>query len=101
LGSSFGLYGITSAGAQVEGWEHRLEGAIRIAENYYLLRVPNNGRAHVTTTLQSRAPGEQPLPEVPIQRWQEPTPLLGEKSPLDGCRRMIIDFFRSLFGQKP
>jgi len=96
LGSSFGFYGITGFGTNVEGWEHRLEGAVRIAENYYLLRVPNNGKAYVTTTLQSRAPGEAPLPEVPIQRWPTSTPLLDGTTP-EGCLQMIINFLTALF----
>ncbi|HEY0072247.1 MAG TPA: hypothetical protein VGE04_19980 [Chloroflexia bacterium] len=99
LGSSFGYYGVTAFGAEVEGWEHRLEGAIRIAENFYLLRVPNNGKAYVTTTLQSLAPGEQPLPQVPIERWPDPTPAIG--SGVKGCLSAIIDFIMGLFKRSP
>jgi len=75
--SSFGFL-VDHQGA-LDGWEVRLEGAIRIAEAFYLLRVENNGKAKVTTVIQAVEPGETRLPEDPIVK-EPPPPSSG-----DGC----------------
>ena len=54
--SSFGYF-LEHEGA-LEGWDARLQGAIRIAETFYLLRVENNGTAKVKTVVQGRGPGD-------------------------------------------
>lgn len=51
LQSSFGYYAIHEG--QLMGWSHRLRGARRLAENFYVLRVPNDGVATVTTTIEA------------------------------------------------
>jgi hypothetical protein len=55
--SSFGYY-VDHAGS-LTGWSHSLQGAglQEIAPNFYRLRVPNNGVAHVTTTIDAHEPG--------------------------------------------
>ena len=62
--SSFGLYVYHEGG--LEGWQTSIQGAQRIAENLYLLAVPNNGTAKITTTVQAVGPGDQRIPDDPI-----------------------------------
>jgi hypothetical protein len=69
--SSFGYF-LEHDGA-LDGWDARLQGAIRIAETFYLLRIENNGTAKVTTVVQGRGPGDSVLPEDPIVK--EPPPI--------------------------
>lgn len=52
---SFGYY-VRHEG-EIEGWKHRLEGAQQIAPNFYLIKVPNNGKATVSTTIEAVEPG--------------------------------------------
>jgi hypothetical protein len=60
--SSFGYY-VWHEGS-LYGWETRLYGAEKIAENLYHVRVPNNGAVSVETTIQAReSSSETPLPE--------------------------------------
>ncbi len=54
------------------GWSHRLHGAIRLAEHFYVLRVPSGGVARITTSIQALQAGETPEPEEPIQPWPLP-----------------------------
>lgn len=65
LQSGFG-YHVVHETIPDQGWRHSLTGAIRISENFYLLRVPNNGTATVTTTIQALEAGEIPESEPPI-----------------------------------
>jgi hypothetical protein len=45
------------------GWETRLYGAEKLAEDFYVIRVPNNGSRYVETVIQARASAnEKPLP---------------------------------------
>jgi hypothetical protein len=45
------------------GWETRLYGAEKISDNFYRLRVPNNGARYVETAIQAReSANEAPLP---------------------------------------
>ncbi|HYJ03871.1 MAG TPA: hypothetical protein VEX43_01975 [Chthoniobacterales bacterium] len=44
------------------GWETRLYGAEKLAEDFYVLRVPNNGSRYVETVIQAReSASEKPL----------------------------------------
>jgi hypothetical protein len=48
------------------GWETRLYGAEKLAPDFYVVRVPNNGSVHVETAIQAREKvDEQPLPAEP------------------------------------
>jgi hypothetical protein len=59
--SSFGYF--VEHEGELYGWETRLYGAEKIAENFYILRVPNNGSVRVTTAIQAReSANETPLP---------------------------------------
>jgi hypothetical protein len=69
------------------GWATRLHGAIRLAENFYLLRVPNNGVARVDTVIQAIENANEPVdPEDPIVPM--PPPLT-----FGGSERFFIGFF--------
>jgi hypothetical protein len=47
----------------LHGWETRLYGAEKLAENLYIVRVPNNGSVHVETAIQARERAQEtPLP---------------------------------------
>lgn len=72
LHPSFGFYAYHEG--PLLGFNTQLRGAIRLAENFYLLRVPNNGSAKITTILHGISPGEenQMEPEEPIQAWPKP-----------------------------
>ncbi|HXI24269.1 MAG TPA: hypothetical protein VNG71_10445 [Pyrinomonadaceae bacterium] len=63
--SSFGLYVYHEGG--LDGWQTSIQGAQRIAENLYLLAVPNNDTAKITTIVQAVGPGDQRIPEDPIR----------------------------------
>ena len=78
--TSFGHY-LYHEGA-LDGWQTAIEGAQRIAENLYLLAVPNNGSAKVTVRVQGVEPGEERIPEDPIR-----PPGTGEPG---GCLEMIF-----------
>lgn len=51
---SFGYY--VRHDGDVEGWKHQLDGAVQLAPNLYLIKVPNNGSAKVTTTIEAVEP---------------------------------------------
>jgi hypothetical protein len=63
--SSFGIYAYHEGG--LDGWQTSLQGAQRIADNLYLLPVPNNGSAKITVKVQAVSPGEERIPEDPIK----------------------------------
>jgi hypothetical protein len=86
LQSSFGYYAIHEG--SLTGWSHHLQGAIRLADNFYVLRVPNDGAAQITTTIQAVEPGEEVEPQEPIRPWPSP-----EKQPT-GC----IQWLKSILG---
>jgi hypothetical protein len=69
LQPSFGFYAYHEG--QLLGYNAQLRGAIRLTKNVYLLPVPNNGSAKVTTIIHGISPGEesQVEPEEPIQGW--------------------------------
>jgi hypothetical protein len=90
--SSFGYF--LQHEGPLEGWDARLQGAIRIAEAFYLLRIDNNGTAKVKTVVQGREPGDPILPQDPIVK--EPPPI---KPPDGGCG--CLGWLTKLFGKKP
>jgi len=66
------------------GWETRLYGAEKIADNFYRLRVPNHGARYVETAIQAReSANETPLPSDDVTgcyrliAWLETKGLLG------------------------
>ena len=80
LQPSFGFYAYHEG--PLVGFNHQLRGAIRLAKNYYLLRVPNHGSAKITTIIHGIAPNEtdQIEPEEPIQPWPQ----------REGCFRQLL-----------
>jgi hypothetical protein len=63
--SSFGYIPIHDG--SLVGWVANLHGAIRIAENFYLLRVPEGGAVKINTVIQARENfSEPPDPSDPI-----------------------------------
>ncbi|QLQ08119.1 MAG: hypothetical protein HZY76_20380 [Anaerolineae bacterium] len=64
--SSFGIYAYHEG--TLDGWQTALSGATRIADNLYLLSVPNNGSAKVTVKVQAVEPGEARMPETRSNR---------------------------------
>ncbi len=72
----------------VQGWTAILEGATRLAENFYVIKVPNNSAVNITTKIQAVEPGEERIPEPPIVT---PNPDVAQ-----GCRELL----RKLFGGK-
>ena len=69
--SSFGTY-VYHEGA-IEGWQTSIQGAQRIADNLYLMAVPNNGTAKITTIVQAVEPGQDRIPEDPIKPLPPPS----------------------------
>jgi hypothetical protein len=90
--SSFGYF--LEHEGDLDGWDARLQGAIRIAETFYLLRVENNGTAKVNTVVQGRAPGDPVLPQDPIVK--EPPPV---EPPHGGCGCLggLLHWLKHLF----
>ena len=84
--SSFGHYVYHEGG--LEGWQTSIEGAQRIADNLYLLPVPNNGSAKITTRIQAVENESERLPEDPIT-----PPKVSDK---DGCLGQLL----KLLGKK-
>lgn len=87
--ASFGFF--VHHDGSLTGWAARLQGAIRIAENFYLLRIENNGKAKITTAIQGIEPGEAVLPEDPIV----PTPPRPDDG--KGCLAAVLSFLKGLF----
>ena len=66
--TSFG-YVVSHKGSLV-GWEARLYGAEKLADNFYVVRVPNNGSVRIRTAIQAReSVNEQPLPMEECVGW--------------------------------
>ena len=89
--SSFGYF--LEHEGPLEGWDARLQGAIRIAETFYLLRVENNGTAKVKTVVQGRGPGDPILPEDPIVKEPPPIQVPGGC----GCLTGVLQWLKNLF----
>jgi hypothetical protein len=62
--SSFGFYAYHEGA--LDGWVTSLQGATKIADNFYLLKAPNEGAAQVKTRIQAAEPGEERIPEDQI-----------------------------------
>jgi len=63
----------------VLGWSHRLRGAIRLADRFYVLPVTNHGVARITTSIQALEPGDMVEPDEPIQPWPAPASASGNR----------------------
>jgi hypothetical protein len=63
--TSFGLY-VYHEG-ELEGWQTSIQGAQRVADNLYLLAVPNDSSAKITVTVQAVDKGQDRIPEDPIK----------------------------------
>jgi hypothetical protein len=85
---SFGYYGYHEG--RLSGFNHQLRGATRVARNFYVLRVPNNGTAKITNVIHGISPGEERLLEKdePIRDWPKK----------DESSRSMLDMIRRLFG---
>ncbi|WP_020506531.1 hypothetical protein [Lamprocystis purpurea] len=77
LQSSFG-YHLVHEG-DVLGWSHRLRGAIRLADRFYVLPVTHHGVARITTSIQALEPGDMVEPDEPIQPWPAPASASGNR----------------------
>jgi hypothetical protein len=84
--SSFGLY--TYHEGALEGWQTSIQGARRIADNLYLLAVPNNGSSKVNVRIQAVEPGQERIPEDPIR------PI--EPEHRGGCWGLLLKLLRAL-----
>jgi hypothetical protein len=91
--SSFGLYAYHEGG--LDGWQTSLQGAQRIADNLYLLAVPNNGTARVTVRIQAVEPGQERIPEDPIKPIP-PTPAPTPTPTPGGCLNNLLAIFIAL-----
>jgi hypothetical protein len=87
---SFGLHAYHEG--DLNGWQTSIQGAQRIAENLYLLAVPNKGTAKVTINVQAVEPGEERIPEDPIKPIERPKP--------EGCLTRILRLLGKLLGGK-
>jgi len=77
--TSFGFFAIHEEGSPITpltGWASQLQGAKRLADNLYLLEVPNGGTAKITTVVQALEPGETADPLPPIEPWPGPKPVV-------------------------
>jgi hypothetical protein len=83
--TAFGYY--VQHEGDLYGWETRLYGAEKLADHLYVMRVPNNGTAHVETVVQARAnASEAPLP--PEEKPKKP----------GGCPLGCLGSLLTLFG---
>jgi hypothetical protein len=87
---SFGIYAYHEG--SVEGWQTSLQGAQRIADNLYLIAVPNKGTAKVTVKVQAVEPGEERIPEDRIKPIEYPKP--------EGCLTRLLRVLSQLLGGK-
>jgi hypothetical protein len=87
---SFGIYAYHEGNLQ--GWQTSLQGAQRIADNLYLIAVPNKGTAKVTVNVQAVEPGEERIPEDPIKPIDRPEP--------EGCLTRLLRVLSQLLGGK-
>lgn len=85
--TSFGYFVLHEG--ELVGWAARLQGADRIADAVYLIRVPNNGTAQVNTVIQAIENVNEPIvPEAPIVPWKD--------TPPDGCPAVLLSLLRLL-----
>jgi hypothetical protein len=91
--SSFGLYVYHEGG--VEGWETAIQGATKIAENLYLISVPDKGETKVKVVVQAIEKGDQRPPEEPIRPKEYPRPGQDKDTEMDrkGCLYTLMKLF--------
>jgi hypothetical protein len=99
--TSFG-YIVSHAGPLV-GWESRLYGAEKIADNLYVIRVPNNGSSRVKVAIQAReSASEAPLPPDGIagggSRCSALINWLASKGPIGRILALIVRLICKLLG---
>jgi hypothetical protein len=70
--SSFGIYAYHEG--SLEGWQTSIQGAQRIADNLYLIAVPNDGAVKVKVRVQAVEKGDERIPEDPIRPIEHITP---------------------------
>ena len=68
--SSFGIYAYHEG--TLEGWQTSIQGAQRIADNLYLIPVPNDSTEKIKVIVQAVQEGEDRIPEDPIKPIQFP-----------------------------
>jgi|GEM_PF-2384304 len=83
--TSFGYFVLHEG--DLHGWETRLYGAEKLAEDVYIVRVPNNGSVHVETAVQARESAN----ETPLPPDGRPTEGVGKKP--HGCLAAILHLF--------
>ncbi|HSE15980.1 MAG TPA: hypothetical protein VLB46_02945 [Pyrinomonadaceae bacterium] len=81
--SCFGVYAYHEG--VLEGWQTSLQGAQRIEDNLYLIKVPHDGSAKVKVSVQAVQEGEDRLPEDPIQPIEYPPAKDKEWEKRKGC----------------
>lgn len=82
------------------GWETRLYGAEKIADNFYRLRVPNNGAKYIETAIQAReSANDAPLPSDEATGCHRLISWLETKGLLGRLFAMIVRILCRLFGQ--
>lgn len=81
--TSFGLY-VYHEG-ELEGWQTSIQGAQRVADNLYLLAVPNDSSAKITVTVQAVGRNEERIPEDPIKPIEFPKASGTEPHDRKGC----------------
>ena len=91
--SSFGLY-VYHEGS-LEGWETSLQGATKIADNLYLISVPDKGETKIKVVVQAVEKGEQRPPEEPIRPKEYPRPGKDKDTEMDrkGCLYTLLKLF--------
>ncbi len=87
--TAFGYFAVHEG--PLVGWETRINGAEKLADDFYVVRVPNNGSVFVETAIQGRSNNEEaPLPpDTP----QAPAP----DDECKGCLGAVLCFFKKLF----
>jgi hypothetical protein len=89
--TAFGYY--VQHDGDLYGWETRLYGAEKLSDTCYVMRVPNNGTAHVETVIQARAnASEAPLPAEGKPKPTTPGTGQGKGCPL-GCLGSLLTLF--------
>jgi hypothetical protein len=88
---------------EVEQWELRLQNADKIAENLYLIRVPTEGEAPVTTVMHAVQKGEEeqidppePIVKPPVYDLPPEDTDIGPTPRPPGCLEAIAQVFDSL-----
>lgn len=96
--TSFGYFMLHEG--DLQGWETRIYGAEKITDDFYRVRVPNNGSVYVETAVQARQTvNEQPLPPDGITGGCEALAARFEsQGALGRVLAVIVRFICRLFG---